>query len=118
MAGLVEFFIKLLIALIFVIINSFILRFVLIRFFDVFDKSFSTASAVVVWISFVFLIMSYISNVLFNWLLFIGVNYFFVYLVKRYYNFSWKESFFAWLVWFFCFLLMAFVFVFSFKNFF
>jgi len=109
---ILELGIKVAIALLFVLINAVILRFVVTKLFRIYDDSFTTPMAVVIWISIALLIASYIPSLqILGWILMLLANYFFVYLVKKEYYTEWQKAFLIWLTWFAIFIAIGLVFI-------
>jgi len=109
---ILELGIKIVIALLFVLINSVVLRFVVVKLFRIKDDSFTTAMAVVVWISAALFLISYLNPIgILSWVLVIAANIFFVFLAKKEYDLDWNKALLVWLTWLAIFIAIGLVFL-------
>ena len=95
---LIELGIKILIALIFILVNTLILRAIAIKIFKIKDKSYNTPLAIVIWLGFAIIIASYIKLTAIAVTVLVLANLFFIYLVKKEYKKTLETSLKIWLL--------------------
>ncbi len=99
---------KLIVTLVFAVVNALILREVAVLVFKLKDDTMATALHVSVWLSIYILILSFMPmKLLINILAFIVTCILFVILVWRYYKISLKKSVLVWLVWFIVYFVLG-----------
>ncbi|MFH1052800.1 MAG: hypothetical protein V1740_00110 [Candidatus Woesearchaeota archaeon] len=90
---------KLLVSVVLTIINAVILREIVV-FFNVKDETMTTATAIAIWIGGVFFVFSFLGEVrIIGLVIFTLINIFLIYLIKRYYFESIKQSLLIWETW-------------------
>lgn len=105
---LIDVGVKLIVAFIFVVINTLVLKEVIVRLFKLEDKKLITAVFVSLWLSILFFIFSFFSITTLANILSVIITYLlFVFLVRIYYKTDWKKSVLIWLVWFVIYIILG-----------
>lgn len=95
---LTEIVIKLIITIIFILLNAILLR-EIVTLFNVRDTTMSTATAIACWIGGLLFIFSFISEIKYIGWVSLLLLFFFIYFIKWYYDEPWKETILIWEMW-------------------
>lgn len=99
---------RLIVTLVFVVVNALILREVIVKIFKLNDETMATALHVSLGLALVVLILSFIPTI--TWLsilLAILISIVFIVLVKLNYKTDLRKAFFIWLVWFIIYIILG-----------
>ena len=101
---------NLVIAVFFVAINTPILRMITSKIYNIPDTTFSTASSVIIWVTAIYFILSFLTFLPFFGLISIlAAMSALMFLIRRYYNIDWGKTSLVWMVWFGSFVIQGMV---------
>ena len=99
---------RLIIAFVFVVVNTLILREVAVLIFKLKDETMATALYVSLGVSIAVLVFSFFPTItLLSIILAVLISIIFIVLVKFYYKTDWKKSVLIWLVWFIAYFILG-----------
>jgi len=111
----VTIIVYLVVTIVYVVVNAILLR-EIVLLFNVEDDTVATATAISVWMGGILLFLSFLSDIkIIGWLIAVVINIFFIFLIKRYYYQSWKQSLLIWETWMATFIYLA-LFIFAFST--
>ena len=103
-----SFVIRVSLAFVVIVVSSLLLHYFALKL-KFKDTSLDNPTSIGIILGIFYLILSYINR--FQFILFLLINLFSIYLIKKYYIVSWKESLFLWFKWFITMIILTIVLV-------
>ncbi len=108
MSFLIDIGARLIVALVFTVVNTLILREIIVKIFKLKDETMATALYVSLGVSIAVLVFSFFPTItLLSIILAVLISIIFIVLVKFYYKTDWKKSVLIWLVWFIAYFILG-----------